>query len=92
MAILSSKEITLRQKVTDADWTKQGGQSHYGYKQHIKDDLKSKLILNFEVTTASELDPQVLEELLKPSDKGQPMNTDSAYYKEERNAKLIWNC
>ena len=42
-------ENKTRQKDVDADWTKKGGQSHYGYKQHIKADLKSKLITNFEL-------------------------------------------
>ena len=81
-------ENKSRQKDIDADWTKKGGQSHYGYKQHIKADLKSKLITNFEVTSASEHDSQVLEELLEHSDKGQPLYADSAYYKEERNQEL----
>ncbi len=53
-------ENKMRQKDTDADWTKKGGQSHFGYKQHIKADLKSKLITNFEVTPASEHDSQGL--------------------------------
>jgi IS5 family transposase len=77
-----------RQKDTDADWTKKNNQSHYGYKQHIKADLKSKLITNFEVTPASEHDSQVLEELLESSDKGQKLYADSAYYKNERNEIL----
>jgi IS5 family transposase len=81
-------ENKSRQKDTDADWTKKSGQSHYGYKQHIKADLKSKLITNFEVTSASVHDSQVFEELLESSDKGQPTYADSAYYKEERNTEL----
>ena len=81
-------ENKMRQKDTDADWTKKGGESHYGYKQHIKADLKSKLITNFEVTPASEHDSQVFEELLESSDKGQPTYADSAYFKEERNERL----
>lgn len=81
-------ENKMRQKDVDADWTKKGGQSHYGYKQHIKADLKSKLITNFEVTPASVHDSQVLEELLESSDKGQPLYADSAYSKEETDEKL----
>lgn len=77
-----------RQKDTDADWTKKGGQSHYGYKQHIKADLKSKLITNFEVTPASVHDSQVLNGLLEKSDTGQPLYLDSAYSKEERIEEL----
>jgi IS5 family transposase len=78
------EENKKRQKDTDATWTKKGGQSHYGYKQHIKADLKSKLITNFEVTPASEHDSQVFDDLLEASDKGQSLYGDSAYYKTER--------
>jgi len=81
-------ENKMRQKDTDATWTKKAGQPHYGYKQHIKADLKSKLITNFEVTPASESDANVLDELLEKSDKGQPLYGDSAYYKEERIEEL----
>lgn len=77
------------QKDVDADWTKKGGQSYYGYKQHIKSDLESKLITNFEVTPASEHDSQVMEELLEErKDKDEPLYADSAYFSEEKIALL----
>lgn len=81
-------ENKMRQKDIDADWTKKGGQSHYGYKEHVKADLKSKIITNFEVTSASEHDSQWLDHLLEPSDKGQRLYADSAYYKEEKMEEL----
>ena len=77
-------ENKMRQKDTDADWTMKSGQSHYGYKQHIKADVGSKLITNFEVTPASVHDSQVLDELLQETDTGKPLFADSAYYSEER--------
>lgn len=67
------------QKDTDATWTKKHGKHHYGYKNHIKIDAGSKLIDEFEVTTASEHDSQVIEELLDEKDQGQPIWADSAY-------------
>lgn len=76
-------ENKSRQKDTDATWTKKANQNHYGYKQHIKADLKSKLITNFEVTPASEYDANVLEELIDKKDIHQPMYCDSGYYSEE---------
>lgn len=82
------EENKMRQKDTDAKWTQKGGQSHYGYKQHIKADVKSKLITNFEVTPASVHDSQMIDELLEPSDKGQKLYADSAYYKHERIEQL----
>lgn len=76
-------ENKLRQKDTEAKWVKKGGQSHFGYKQHIKADLKSKLVTNFEVSYISEHDSQLLEELLEDKDKGQALYADSAYYSKE---------
>lgn len=75
------KENKRRQKDTDASWTKKNDESHFGYKRHIKADLKSKLISNFGVTKASVHDSQVFEELLDKNDKGQPIYMDSAYNK-----------
>jgi IS5 family transposase len=81
-------ENKMRQKDLDADWVKKGGESHFGYKQHIKADVESKIITNFEVTSASEHDSQVIDELLTQSDKGQAVYADSAYHKNERIEEL----
>jgi IS5 family transposase len=43
----------LQQKDTDARWAKKNEEIHYGYKDHIKADKDSKIILNYEVTDAS---------------------------------------
>lgn len=71
------KPAKLRQKDTEARWTKKGGQSYYGYKNHIKADLQSKLIQNYVVGVASEHDSQVLEALVSKNDKS--IYADSAY-------------
>ena len=42
----------LRQKDTDAQWTKKGNETHYGYKDHVKADAESKLITDYTVTSA----------------------------------------
>ncbi len=78
-----------RQKDTDADWTKKGNVSYFGYKNHVKIDQKSKLITNFQTTPASEHDSNVLLELLTEDDKGQELWADSAYHGQEREAVLI---
>lgn len=72
----------LAQKDVDARWTKKHGQSHYGYKNHLKGNAQTKLIEDFAVTDASVHDSQVLAELLDQSD-GR-LHADSAY----RSAKL----
>ncbi|MBK7389384.1 MAG: transposase [Bacteroidetes bacterium] len=47
------------------------GSKIYGYKQHIKADLKSKLITNYVVTTASVHDSIILPDLITKKDGGQ---------------------
>jgi IS5 family transposase len=69
----------LAQKDLDARWTKKNNQTFYGYKDHVKVDEKSKLILDYQVTDASVHDSQPLGDLLGKQDKGQPLYADSAY-------------
>lgn len=74
----------LRQKDTDARWTKKNNEVFYGYKNHIKADVGSKLIDDYAVTDASVHDSQTLEELLTADDAGQPLYADSAYVGENQ--------
>ena len=53
--------------------------SYFGYKNHIKIDTKSKLIVKYEVTDASVHDSQVLENLLDSKDAYEDFYGDSAY-------------
>ena len=76
------------QKDTDATWTSKHGKHHYGYKNHIKIDSGSKLIDDFEVTTACVHDSQVLLELVDETDAGQPLYADSAYDSEDIRKEL----
>jgi IS5 family transposase len=69
----------FRHKDTDARWTKKNNQTFYGYKNHVKADLASKLIDNYTVTDACVHDSQTLETLLDKKDKGQSLYGDSAY-------------
>lgn len=68
-----------RQKDTDAKWTKKGNVNYYGYKNHVKSDSKSKLIITYEVTSAEVHDSQVMDNLLDENDKGEDFYADSAY-------------
>jgi len=82
-----------QQKDTDARWAKKNDETHYGYKDHIKADAKSKIILDYEVTDASVHDSQPVAELLDKEDKGKELYADSAYsgepIKEELEKKKI---
>lgn len=73
------------QKDMDARWTKKNNQTYYGYKNHIKADATSKIIVKYEVTEASVHDSQALENLLEDTDEGQAFYADSAYTGETQN-------
>lgn len=67
------------QKDVDARWVTKGGQRHYGYKNHIKIDRKSKLIEKYTVTSAAVHDSQAIEYLISDKDSNHEMFADSAY-------------
>ena len=76
-----------RQKDSEARWTKKNSEVHYGWKNPVKADLKTKLILTSNTTPASVHDSQVFEELL--DDQDQAVLADSAYHSAEHEAHLI---
>ena len=70
----------LRQKDTDAKWTRKNNQNYFGYKNHIKADIKTKLITGYKVTSANVADGDMMEDLLdKKEDGKQPLYGDCAY-------------
>ena len=76
-------ENKREQKDTDARWTKKNSVSFYGYKNHIKADVGSKLIEDYAVTPANVHDSQTLERLLTDKDAGQNLFADAAYVGQE---------
>jgi len=58
----------LEQKDIDARWTKKGNELHYGYKDHVKVDEKSKVIVDFTVTSANIHDVDEFEGLIDITD------------------------
>ncbi len=76
---ISSNSNRKAQKDTDARWTKKNNVSYFGYKNHVKSDAKSKLIVKYMVTDTSVHDSQATEGLLDENDKGEPFYADSAY-------------
>lgn len=71
----------LRQKDTDARWTKKRGISYFGYKNHTKIDQQTKLIESCVFTQAHVHDSQVLFDLLSPGDKR--LYGDAAYWSKD---------
>jgi len=70
------------QKDTDARWAVKNKECHYGYKNHIKIDKKSKIITTYEVSSAEVHDSQELKNLIE-ADKDRRIDGDSAYTGEE---------
>ncbi|EMN00749.1 IS5 family transposase [Leptospira noguchii] len=69
----------LRQKDTDARWTKKRGKSYFGYKNHIMIDSTHKIIRDYTTTSANVHDSQVCIKLIETMRKGELIFGDSAY-------------
>jgi len=67
------------QKDIDARWTQKNKVNYFGYKNHVKQDGKSKLITKYMVTSAAVHDSNATDPLLDENDKGEPFYADSAY-------------
>ena len=67
------------QKDTDARWTKKGGQSYFGYKDHISIDVEHGFIRRYAVTDAAVHDSQVVGPLLDEDNDSDSLWADSAY-------------
>ena len=59
--------------------TKKRGENHYGYKNHVKADKKTKLIEKYHTTDASVHDSNVIKPLIEEKDKGQDLYLDAGY-------------
>jgi len=70
------------QKDVDARWATKNKEVHYGYKNHIKIDKKSKIITRYRVTSAEVHDSQELKNLVEKK-KDRRLYGDSAYTGEE---------
>jgi IS5 family transposase len=70
------------QKDVDARWATKNKEVHYGYKNHIKIDKKSKIITKYRVTSAEVHDSQELKNLIEKK-KDRRLYGDSAYTGEE---------
>jgi len=77
----------LEQKDTDARWAKKGNETHYGYKDHIKADKDSKIIVDFSVTSANVHDVNEFEGIIDANDKEAWL--DAGYASEEHVARIL---
>jgi len=70
------------QKDVNARWMTKNKERHYGYKNHVKIDKKSKIITKYQVTSAEVHDSQELKNLIDKK-KDRRVYGDSAYTGEE---------
>jgi IS5 family transposase len=87
---LSSNPHVLCQKDTDAEWTKKGEETHFGYKDHVAIDDEYKLIRGYGVTGAATHDSEPYLDLMpkEPTYPDQEAFADSAYKSKEIDEKL----
>jgi len=71
---------------TDATYTSKNGKCYFGYKNHIKADVKSKIILDYEITTASTSDGTQAPVLV--DEKDEVLFGDSAYGNPARESAI----
>lgn len=83
----TGKVNMFEQKDVDARWTKKNEETHYGYKDHVKVDRDSKIIVAFEVTAANVHDSNCFEKLIDKYDKA--VWADSAYVGEAIKASIL---
>jgi len=80
-------EYSNRQIDNDANWTKKGNVSYFGYKNHIKVDAKSKIITDYAVTPASTHDSRKFSEFYTEYE-NDTAYADSAYIGQELPANI----
>jgi len=73
----NGKRSKLSQKDTDARWMTKSGERHYGYKDHINADAKTKFITKYSVTSAAPHDSTEIENIIDETDNA--VYADSAY-------------
>jgi IS5 family transposase len=80
----------LAQKDLDAEWTKKGNETFFGYKNHALTDDAFKFVRDYDVTGAATHDSEPYLELMpkEPAYPGQEAFGDSAYKSKEIDAKL----
>lgn len=79
----------LCQKDTDARWAKKNNEVHFGYKDHVICDRKSKIVKDYVVTHAAVHDSGVIEALISSGAADhQTLYADSAYRSTDIEDKL----
>lgn len=73
----NGKRSKLSQKDIDARWVTKSGERHFGYKNHINADAKTKLITKYSTSSTSPHDSTEIENIVDITDN--KLHADSAY-------------
>lgn len=76
----------LSQKDTDARWMTKNSERHFGYKNHINADAKTKIVTTYSVSSAAPHDSTELENIISEDDN--ILYADSAYRSQKIEAYL----
>jgi IS5 family transposase len=76
---INSNPHVKSQKDLDARWTQKNDVNYFGYKNHVKQDAGSKIIVKYIATDASVHDSGATGKLLDEKDQGEDFYADSAY-------------
>ena len=82
----NGKRSKLSQKDIDARWVTKNTERHYGYKNHINADTRTKLITNYSVSRVAPHDSTELANIINKADK--ILYADSAYRSKEIEKQL----
>jgi IS5 family transposase len=82
------KPHKLSQKDVDARWAKKNNETFFGYKEHDMADADSKMIRDFETTSAEIHDSKPLSQLVDERNKDENLFADSAYKSKECDKRL----
>ena len=77
----NGKRSKLSQEDTDASWMTKGEERHFGYKDYVNIDNKTKLITKYSVSGASHHDSTELENLIDETDN--QLHAENAYRSEK---------
>ena len=87
---IASNPHVEAQKDLDAEWTKKGNDTFFGYKDHVASDVEHKLIRGYGVTGAATHDSEPYLDVVpeKPAFDDQEAYADSAYAGEKIDTEL----
>jgi IS5 family transposase len=78
-AAWKSQPRKLSQKDVEARWTKKNQETQFGYESHVKADVDSVIITDYQVTDAAVHVSRPLGQLIAADNQGESLFADSAY-------------